>query len=297
MDRIINKTMDAEDLKTPEASKVVDELNDVVKMVKSKKLKISSWYGQFDLTGNPRSPEWINRGYHYTPLGNAADDRNFPWFLYWEIVWVVLNDEFRPGQTVLDLGGSSSLFSYYLASEGLDVTTVDLQRKLVDNANTVAGEMGWNLKNYVMDMRELHFRMEFDHITSLCVYEHIPLYDRVRINEKLKDVLVDKGTFSITFDYLNPSRSARITSPEDVRAQFVAPSGLKVRGNEPFYDNGKRYLLHPFYSRGLWARKVVYLVRGHFSPREMFRVKEVNDYTFGALFLEKDEGQGASLLR
>lgn len=43
----------------------------------------------------------------------------------------------------------------------------------------------------------------------------------------------------MTFDYLNPSRLAAI------EAQFVRPSGLRVRGNARFADNGKRYLLHP----------------------------------------------------
>ena len=45
---------------------------------------------------------------------------------------MTMNAEFSKGQKVLDLGGSSSLFSYYLASKGLDVTTVDLQENLVE---------------------------------------------------------------------------------------------------------------------------------------------------------------------
>jgi len=67
------------------------------------------------------------------------------------------------------LGGSSSLFSYYLASKKLEVTTVDLQKNLVENANQVAQQMGWKLNNFVMDMRNLDFDSQFDHITSICV--------------------------------------------------------------------------------------------------------------------------------
>jgi len=285
---IINKTMDPSDLDTAGACAVIAGLNALVRELKEKKLRVSSWYGQFDLAGNPILSERINRGYGYTPLEGAEDDVNFPWFLYWEIAWVFVNNEFRPGQKVLDLGGSSSLFSYYLASLGCDVTTIDLQRDLVDNANEVAGRTGWALKNHVMDMAVMDFPEKFDHITSICVYEHIPLFVRVKINQRVKALLVDGGKFSITFDYKNPSRAAMINTPEDVYEQFVKPSGLKVRGNDRFQESGKNYLLHPFYyNKALWWYKKEAVLNGHFRPWEFFRTKDKNDYTFGALFQEK----------
>lgn len=287
---LINKTMDLDDLRSDEALKIIDELNSFIEELRAKNVRTSSWYGKFDLTGNPNSREWLNRGYNYKSLAGASDDRNVPWFLYWEIVWVVLNAEFRPGQRVLDLGGSSSLFSYYLASKDLEVTTIDLQKELVDNANHVAAQMGWRLKNHVMDMRELRSETKYDCITSICVYEHIPMYDRVVVNRKIKECLVDGGRFNVTFDYRNPSRRARIGSPQDVYRQFVEPSGLKVRGNEQFFDNGESYLLHPFYHRRIsWVYKVGCVARGDFAPRELFSRKDGNDYTFGALFLENTE--------
>ncbi|MCR4322395.1 MAG: methyltransferase domain-containing protein [Candidatus Brocadiaceae bacterium] len=289
--KIMNKTMDLEDINgSDEALAVVDELNSLIKQIKARNLKISSWYGVFNLTGDANSCEWINRGYGYEGIEGAIDDKNFSWFLYWEIVWIVLNNEFYPEQKVLDLGGSSSLFSYYLASKGVDVTTIDLQKELVDNANFVAKQMGWNLKNYVMNMRELNFDSKFDHITSICVYEHLPMYDRVTINKNIEDLLVERGKFSITFDYRNPSRFAQINSPKDIYEQFVKPSGLKIRGNKDFLDNGKNYLLNPFYykyKRRLWKYIISSIRRRHLSPLELFRIKESNDYTFGALFLEK----------
>jgi len=286
--KIMNKTMDLEDLKSNEALSVVNELNSLIKTLRAINLKISSWYGKFDLTGNPDSIEWINRGYNYKSIEEAIDDKNFPWFLYWEIVWVALNSKFSPKHKVLDLGGSSSLFSFYLASQGVDVTTIDLQKELVDNANSVAKQMGWNLKNHVMDMRKLNFDSKFDHITSICVYEHIPVYDRVTMNKNIRDLLLDGGKFSITFDYRNPSKFAQINSPREVYKQFVKTSGLKIRGNEDFFDNRKNYLLHPFYYKGrLWRYKIISILRGEFSAWEIFRIKNTNDYTFGALFLEK----------
>jgi 2-polyprenyl-3-methyl-5-hydroxy-6-metoxy-1,4-benzoquinol methylase len=288
----INKTMDRQDLFSPEATAVVRELDALVRELRGRDLKVSSWYGVFELDGEPESFERVNRGYGYAPLEGVADDRKFPWFLYWEAVWVVLNTPFRPGERVLDLGGSSSLFSLYLASRGLDVTTVDLKGELVENANAVGRAMGWKLQNHVMDMRALHFDRPFDHITSICVYEHIPLYDRVEINRTLENLLVPGGRFSITFDYRNPSRAARIDSPEDVLRQFVEPSGLRVRGNPTFFDSGENYLLHPFFYRrvtrgDVWAWKREAIRRGQFGAWQFPLVKWWNDYTFGALFQEK----------
>jgi len=295
---IINKTMDFDDLKSYRARQIVNDLNGLIKQLKERDLKLSSWYGAFDLghwksrfgiTGFPYdSTERINRGYGYTSLEGAFDDRNFPWFLYWEIVWVFLNNKFKPGHKALDLGGSSSLFSYYLASKGLNVTTVDVQKSLVDNANFVAGRMNWSLRNVVMDMRKLKFDEKFDHITSICVYEHLPRYDRVNVNAKIRELLVDGGKFSITFDYRNPSMKARIGSPKDVWEQFIEPSGLRIRGNEEFYDSGENYLLTPFfYNKRLWLHKMLSVAKGHYPLRDILETKNRNDYTFGALFLEK----------
>lgn len=286
--RNINKSMNKEDLELKEALPVVEELNALINELKNKKLKISSWYGTFDLTAKPDSFERINRGYGYTGLEGAVDDMNFPWFLYWEIVWVIINNDFNKDQKVLDMGGSSSLFSYFLASRGIDVTTIDIKRDLVDNANHVAQQMGWKLHNYIMDIRELDFDCKFDHITSICVYEHLPMYDRIAINKKIKDFLVEGGTLSLTFDYRNPSMFARISSPDDVYKQFVEPSGLEMRGNRDFIDNNKNYLLHPFYFRPVkWSYKLYSIANRRFSPVELFKTKDFNDYTFGAIFLHK----------
>lgn len=281
--------MEPSDLDSDEARPVIAELNALVRDLNHKEVKVSSWYGK--LNGEKYPFEQINRGYHYTPLEGAVDDDNFPWFLYWEIVWIALHTEFRRGQTVLDLGGSSSLFSYYLAAKGLAVTTVDAQRPLVENANRVAQRMGWDLQNYEMDIRDLNFCRQFDHVTSVCVYEHIPMYDRVKINKTIESLLVPGGNFSITFDFRNPSRLASINTPEDVYEQFVKPSGLELRGNESFLDTGGSYLLHPFYYPGNWAFKAAQVKRGHFAPAEIFKTKTSNDYTFGALFQNKQSAR------
>lgn len=284
----LNKTMSLSDLSSPEAKKIIAELNELIGLLRERGQRISSWYGEFHLSGDPGSVERINRGYGYSPLENAIDDHNFPWFLYWEIAWVVMHAEFKEGQRVLDLGGSSSLFSFYLAWKGLEVTTVDLQGNLVENGNAVAKAMGWNLQNFQMDMRNLDFAQPFDHITSICVYEHIPMFARVEINKHIKRLLTPGGRFSITFDYRNPSQFARINSPENVSEQFIKPSELGIRGNAVFHDTGENYLLHPFFYPNFSLKyKLREIKNGHFPLTSLFQIKKENDYTFGSLFLHK----------
>lgn len=284
----INKTMDRADLAAPEAARVVAELDDLVRRLRARGVRVSSWYGEFDLSGDPDAYHVLNRGLGYEPLRDAADDVNFPWFLYWEIAWLWTHGDYRPGQALLDLGGSSSLFSYYAADQGLDVTTIDLRPGLVENADRAAAAMGWSLRNEVMDMRALALERRFDHVTSVCVFEHVPVSDRVAVTRGVRDLLVDGGSFAMTFDYRNPSRLAAIGSPEDVDRQFVQPSGLEVVGNERFHDGGENHLLHPFYHPRLpWRTKVWHVRQGQFPLRELPRRKRANDYTFGALFQRK----------
>jgi methyltransferase family protein len=281
--------MDRADLEAPPARMVARELNELVEDLRSRDLRVSSWYGAFDLPGDPDSMERVNRGYGYEPLEGAAADHLFPWFLYWEIAWLTINNDFAPGQRLLDLGGCSSLFSLYMASKGLDVVALDLNDELVANGNKVAAATGWALRNVRMDIRDLDLPERFDHITSVCVFEHLPVSGRIRTNTQVRDLLLDGGSFSITFDYLNPSRRAEIDSPADVEEQFVRPSGLRVRGNEEFVDNGERYLLHPAHhpvaAKTDWRERSI--EQGQFERVAAEQVSDSNEYTFGALFLER----------
>lgn len=289
MGRVLNKTMDRADLEDPAARAVARELDELIEYLRARDLKVSSWYGAFDLPGDPDSMERVNRGYGYEPLEGAVDDHRFPWFLYWEIAWLTINNDFRPGQRLLDLGGCSSLFALYVASKGLDVVAMDLNGELVANGNEVAGATGWRLRNLRMDIRDLELPERFDHVTSVCVFEHLPISGRIRANTRIRDLLRDGGSFSITFDYLNPSRRARIDSPDDVEEQFVRPSGLRVRGNQEFLDNGERYLLHPAHhpvaAKTSWRERCI--EQGQFEPHVAEQVSDSNEYTFGSLFLER----------
>jgi hypothetical protein len=149
-----------------------------------------------------------------------------------------------------------------------------------------------------MDMRNLELEGGFDHATSICVIEHIPVSNRVEISARMGELLRPGGTLSLTFDYLNPARLAQIDSHEDVDEQLVRPSGLSVRGNRRFHDNGKRYLLSPFHHPAAWWRgwKLRQIRKRRFRLRDLPRTHLRSDYTFGALFLEKASDPAFRLL-
>src|SRR3954471_814586 len=99
------------DLEGPEAQEIVQQLDALVRQLAELGLRPSTWYGEIEPETAQAAWERANRGLDYEPLPGAADDDRYPWFLYWEIAWLVLNTDFRAGQRVLDLGGSGSLFS------------------------------------------------------------------------------------------------------------------------------------------------------------------------------------------
>jgi len=279
--------MDRDDLARPECEAVVREVYGVIEALRTKGLRYSSWFGRLE-EPNDRF-ERLNRGASYAPWPGNPDDAKVPWFLLWETAWLLSRCPAGAGDAVLDMGGASSVFSCVLAARGARVLAIDLQEDLCANANEVGRAMGWDLRARAMDMRRLEVPDgSLDRIYSVCVFEHLPRYDRVEINRGIRAKLRPGGTFAITFDYANPVNMARIDTPADVRRQFVTPSGLEVVGNGEFLDNGRRYLEYPGYYRrrdgvlaGLGGR-LSRAARGEIRWGRAFS-SEDRHYTFGAL--------------
>lgn len=286
--------MDRDALSAPQSKAIIQEIREVIDAMKKAGVSYSNWYGTLGVPkGNHGIIERINRGRSYEPWDSSLDDVNVPWFLLWEICWLLTYAPPPEGGTILDLGGASSLFSCLLASRGHKVIAIDLSPPLVRNGNHIAQVMGWQLQCIEMDMRALDLLPEsFDRIYSVCVYEHIPWSDRIPINKQISRLLKPGGMFAITFDYLNPVKDARINSPGDVMGQFVKPSGLSLVGDTEFHDNGKRYLeymsYYNYYPELEGIQRWWSFIKGEISLRSALD-KNRRYYTFGALFLKKDQ--------
>jgi SAM-dependent methyltransferase len=286
----INKTMHRDDLLAPEAMQIVDDLNVLIHRLYSSGVSMTSWYGTLRedesrlrsllrrlWAGRMKAPAIgiDNRGPDYEPLAGAADDRRIPWFLYWESAWLLLHGpRLHGGMRLLDAGGTSSLFSCYLASLGYEVHSVDLNPALVNNGNAIARAMSWRMHSYNMDMAALRFEDgSFDHAYSVCVFEHLDYSTKQAALREIARCLKTGGRLSITFDYRNPApfvvgvgtdprECNRLHSSDDLRRSFLSTGCFTPVGNQEFHDDGTSWLIHP-------------------------GVSGAPPYTFGALFLQR----------
>ncbi len=295
MNEIINKTMDRSDLLTEEAQPIIQAINNLIETLYSENSYMTSWAGtlpkrrriKFNKTGIKNLIEIImrkkknkeeigmdNRGSDYKPLPDSADDGRIPWYLYWEIFWVLKNGpQIKKNTRVLDAGGTTSLFTCFLASLGVEVHSIDINKKLVSTGNKITKTMGWNMFSYPMNMENLDFENEyFDNAYSICVFEHLDFEIKQTALSEIARCLKPNGVLSITFDYRNPapyiagfgpdiSKKNQLKTEEDIKRNFLSNGYFKLLGNQNFYDNGKPYLVHPQFNN---------------AP-----------YTFGAIFLKK----------
>ena len=269
--------MDRSDLLTEEARPIVRRINDLIEEVYSRGLRMTSWYGtlpNFTESETEKGVGIANRGSDYKPLPQMADDGRLPWYLYWEIFWVLTRGpSLKADDKVLDAGGTSSLFSCYLASLGGKVHSIDLNERIIANGNELAKAMKWNMHSYHMDMGHLDFPDSFfDHAYSICVFEHLDKPVKETALEEIARCLKPHGVLSITFDYRNPAPNVfgygqdirpqnQLKTREDIERAFLSTDHFEPMGNQVFHDNGQSYLVHPRFDN--------------------------HPYTFGAIFLRK----------
>ena len=186
------------------------------------------------------------------------------WNKLWEYSRGLAYCDFKRGMRVLDFGGGATIPLFWLAQDGCEVLSLDIDEKLTAHTNAVAKQMGWGLKGSSFDLTQNDAPKDwqpFDRVVSFCVIEHIPKAVQQKTLARLASVLKPGGIFALTFDFgENAPVDGAVRSAEEV-AGMIASSGLKPIGDGKFHDTGERFALDKKY------------------PDHQF--------TFGSLFLEK----------
>lgn len=165
----------------------------------------------------------------------------------WENAWTVYHSGVKAGDRVLDVGGASTIFSFYLASMGCAVVVVDNDWNncgTIYNSDYVAQKMEWDMKTFDRDIfKPLPFSENyFDHVFSICVIEHLPSAVRRYMMKELGRVVKPGGIVSLTTDYdhgrkiLVSDKGLRFAYRQKIEEDVVKPSGLVIHGNKDWID-------------------------------------------------------------
>ncbi len=165
----------------------------------------------------------------------------------WEDTWVLRHADLKAGMKVLDIGGASTPFSFYLASVGCSVNVIDNDWGncgIVYNVNYVAKKMNWDIQALDWDIEKgLPFKDgAFDRVFSVCVIEHLTSDTRRKLMKEIARVLKPDGIAGLTTDY-DHGRKVAVTDKglrfgfrEKFQHDVIKPSGLTLMGNSELVD-------------------------------------------------------------
>jgi len=215
-----------EDLSVPEVEKVAAEIESVKEQLSLKGLRYTSSAGMF-----------IDRT--YTP---DSEKRKL-----WENSWVASHSNLRPGLRVLDIGGASTAFVFYLASLGCSVKVIDNDWSccgMIYNTNYVAKKMGWDIEALDRDIsKPVPFAdNSFDRVFSICTVEHLTSGVRRSMMREVARVLKPGGIAGFTIDYspnrevLTADKGLRFGYRDKLFDEIITPSGLSLYGNNDLID-------------------------------------------------------------
>lgn len=215
-----------EDLNSPPIVAVTEQLAALKKKLDDRNLKYCSAAGTF--------------------VKNTYTSRNERKKL-WEDTWVLAHADIKKGMKVLDIGGASTPFSFYLAEMGCSVRVIDNDWGncgTVYNGNYVAKQMNWDSETLDWDIgRGLPFEdNSFDRVFCICVIEHLPSSVRRLLMKEIRRVLSPGGIAGLTTDYdhdrkvITTDKGLRFGFKEKFASDVLEPSGLSLMGNPDLYD-------------------------------------------------------------
>jgi len=186
------------------------------------------------------------------------------WNKLWEYSRGLAYGDFRPGMRVLDFGGGATIPLFHLAQNGCEVFSLDIDAKLTEHTNRVAGRFGWRLRGSPFDLTHSDAPGDwgkFDRVISFCVIEHIPKERQLQTLARLAGLLAPGGLFELTFDFgENAPVQGAIRSAAEVNG-MIAATRLTPLGDGQFHDTGERFPIDKKYPE--------------------------HHFTFGSLFLQK----------
>jgi len=226
---LINKTFSRlqDDLEREDVKAVAQEIARLQNLLASKELRFTSAAGSF------KSKDYV-----------ARKERN----KLWENSWVLAHVTPQAQETVLDLGGASSIISFYLGQKGCRTYCVDNDwgcHGIVYNGRYVAKKMRWPIKIFNRDLAlRLPFRDNFfDKVFCICVLEHLSSPVRRHVMHEISRVLKPGGRAAFTLDYDNArndphaDKGIRYMLKETFLNDVLLPSQLEVAGNQTFLDD------------------------------------------------------------
>lgn len=223
--RAVNKTISRTDLELPEVAGAARALNQLGRQL---------WWR--------RIPYAVNGALRLRFKG-------IRWNKLWEYARGLAYGDFQPGMRVLDFGGGATIPLFYLARQGCDVFSLDINQKLVDHTNAVARQMNWRLEGSAFDLTAQDAPAKwgsYDRIISFCVIEHIPPDGQSRALARLAGLLKPGGLLELTFDYGAAPTPTHLPDERAV-AEVVAATGLTLLGDGEFHDTGERFRLDKKY--------------------------------------------------
>ena len=218
-----------EDLQIVNVAAIAEEILQLKRELRQRDLKFTTWMGDF-----------------------ISQNEDAEMGKLWENAWVLAHSGVKKGARVLDAGGASTIFSYYLASKGCEVSVIDtdwLEQGIIDNAVAVSNAMNWNLRVISGDItQKLPYAEEyFDSVFCICVLEHLVSADRRKAMRNMAACLKKGGIMGLTIDFdidRGGDKGLRFGNFDVIYNDLMLPSGLQLYGNDSLVDDfDERYFL------------------------------------------------------
>jgi SAM-dependent methyltransferase len=230
-DAIINRSAIrlAEDLKILSVASIADDIVRLKRKLTERNHRFTTWMGDF------------------TSCNEDAEMGKL-----WENAWILAHSDVGPNARILDAGGASTIFSFYLASKGCEVSVIDsdwLGQGIIENAIAVSRAMNYGMKVISGDITHpLPYPVEyFDYVFCICVMEHLGPGQRRQAMKNLAACLKPGGLMGLTIDYdieRGGDKGLRFRDRDAIVHDLVLPSGLSVYGNDDLIDEyDERYFL------------------------------------------------------